>query len=489
MSAPKKGYSDMSKEEWDKLLRFAGFKHDHKHHKNHHVRDHDHRDHLYSLIEPPGRHRNSSQIFGMAKAFPETTRTGYRHYLQHKLAEDAEKNHKFPDDSNEEDEHPEAHEGGADHHDEPEHDSAHEDAHHEDHVEGHDLEDYDEEIYEQHHPYESAEHIHGYQLRNKAFTLRDFSPYYRFRAAYHAEMAEFLGTLVFLAIGFAASCQSLTSQGSKSTYDTTVLTWGFGQMAGIYVAGGYSGAHLNPVVTFNLWFFRGFPFRRMFTFWLAQFMGALLAAAWIFILYYPALKKLDPNGWSLSTGGSFYTIPLSDIPVASAWFNEVSATALIHTIVFAVGDRSNISPARGMNALVIGFSVTAMGSSFGYLSPFGMNPVRDFAPRIFLSMVGFPKQLWTFKDWWWVTGGITGPLLGGVLGAFAYDFFIFDGPESPINFPKGVKRRAMKAWFDDVILRTGRHERRLRREMKARKRGLEQDQRRGTVQVQGQPAR
>jgi len=39
-----------------------------------------------------------------------------------------------------------------------------------------------------------------------------------------------------------------------------------------------------------------------------------------------------------------------------------------------------------------------------------------------------------------------GPFVGGILGAGAYDVFIFDGPESPINFPNAIKRRAFMVW-------------------------------------------
>jgi len=364
------------------------------------------RDHLYRFIDDPKRDEEKHGLFGVAKAFPETTRDGYRSYLAEKLRKKARENG--------EDEVP----GSSP---EPTQDSAAE----------HESED-------EHAAKGAPKHL---------FKRSDYSLIYRVRAVFHAEFAEFLGIFTTLAIGLAASAQEYVGGDDFATYTTTVLAWGVANMLGIYVAGGYSGAHLNPVVTLNLWFYRGFPFTRIFTFWTAQLLGAVAAAAWIFILYYPALRNKNPQDWSLETGREFFVSANPAVPVSTAWFNEVTATALTHIVIFAIGDSHNVAPARGMNALVLGFTTMAMGSAFGYLTPFGMNPVRDLGPRFLLSMVGFPKQMWTEKRWFWLVGEIMGPFVGGIIGAGAYDIFIFDGPESPINFPWSIKRRAFKVWL------------------------------------------
>lgn len=387
------------KEEWEDMKEKAGVpieksdKHGWMHHAQPYIRPI--KDHLYSLIEPPSRDEDKPQLFGLAKAFPQVTRRGYQAHLYETLKEKAEKKGVTPQDVEK------------------------------------DIE-------------QGKSHVH-------TLRLKDFGIFYRLKTRFHAELAEFLGMFVSMCIGYGSSCQYYLGSPNYSSWTNVTFTWGFGSMAGIYVAGGYSGAHLNPIVTLNLWFFRGFPFRRMFSFWLAQLLGAVAAAAWIFILYYPLLRAKEPHGWTLKTASVFYASMRNDIPVATGWFNEVTASTVLHIIIFAVGDSHNIAPARGMNALVLGFTTMAMGSSFGYLSAFGLNPFRDIGPRLFLSMVGVPNTMWTEKDAWFVTGEWTGPLLGGLMGGFAYDSFLFDGPESPINFPPKIKRRAIKFFFDDII--------------------------------------
>ena len=384
------------------------------------------RDHLYDFIDSPERDGEKKSLFGVAKAFPETTRDGYRSYLAEQLQKKA-KEREQDNASSSADVTPEATPQGTPEgtlESTPEVEWAHHGEHHHHH-------------HMEHEAKETVKHL---------FNRKDYSLIYRLRAVFHAEFAEFLGVFTMLAIGLAASAQAHVGGEKFATYTTTVLAWGIAGMLGIYIAGGYSGAHLNPVVTLNLWFYRGFPFSRIFSFWVAQLLGAVAASAWIFVLYYPALRQLNPDGWELDLGRTFFVSAHADFPVSTAWFNEVTATALTHIVIFAIGDSHNVAPARGMNALVLGFTTMAMGSAFGYLTPFGMNPVRDLGPRFLLSMVGFPKQMWTERRWFWLVGEIMGPFVGGILGAGAYDVFIFDGPESPINFPNAIKRRAFMVW-------------------------------------------
>lgn len=360
-------------------------------------------DHLYSLIDPASRETSRGEVFGMAKSFPQVTRDGYKDLLYHRLK--SKSGHEY---------------GKSDEESWPD--------------EGNDSEQGQDSSQDEH-----------------ALSLKDFGPFYRFRHIYHAELAEFLGMFVFMCIGLGSTLQMTLAQGEYFNWTGMAFTWGFANMAGIYIAGGYSGAHLNPVITFNLCFFRGFPFRRVVFFWIAQLLAALAATAWMFILYYPLLKKVYPDEWTLETGSSFFVPLQPEMPVATGWFNEVTGTALIHVVVFAVGDSHNIAPARGMNALVLGFTVMALGCSLGYFSGFGFNPARDFGPRLFLSMVGVPKSMWTTDKWWWLTGEVTGPFVGGFIGSFAYDLFVFDGPESPVNMPLKVKWESMKIFVYDLL--------------------------------------
>jgi aquaglyceroporin related protein len=81
-------------------------------------------------------------------------------------------------------------------------------------------------------------------------------------------------------------------------------------MVGIYIAGGISGAHLNPAVSIMLYIFRGFPLRKMPMYVLAQVLGAFLAGLIAFGLYQKDIIAF--GGSDLANGntvGAFITYP------------------------------------------------------------------------------------------------------------------------------------------------------------------------------------
>ena len=61
--------------------------------------------------------------------------------------------------------------------------------------------------------------------------------------------AEFLGTAVLILFGSGVVAQFVLSGGSAGSYLGINLAWGLAVVMGVYVAGGVSGAHLNPAVT------------------------------------------------------------------------------------------------------------------------------------------------------------------------------------------------------------------------------------------------
>ena len=60
------------------------------------------------------------------------------------------------------------------------------------------------------------------------------------------------------------------------------LAWGIAVTLGCYVAGGVSGAHMNPAVTLAVAVHRGFPWRKVPAYVVAQMAGAFAGAAWKF---------------------------------------------------------------------------------------------------------------------------------------------------------------------------------------------------------------
>ena len=59
------------------------------------------------------------------------------------------------------------------------------------------------------------------------------------------------------------------------------------------MAGGVSGAHLNPAVTLAHALRRGFPWKKVPSFWAAQVLGAFVGAAIVYLNYHDAISSLE----------------------------------------------------------------------------------------------------------------------------------------------------------------------------------------------------
>src|SRR5437879_1970662 len=240
-------------------------------------------------------------------------------------------------------------------------------------------------------------------------------------------IAEFLGTfvLILLGTGVVAMVVLFPSKNPGDIihggYTNITLGWGLAVTMGIYVAGKISGAHLNPAVTLAVAVFRGFPWRKVVPYCLAQIAGAFAAAAVVFWNYSPAFHLVDPQ--LEHTAGVFTTFPAFPALPQAGFLDQVIGTGLLVLLIFAITDEFNAPPGANLAPLMIGLVVVAIGMSFGGMHGYAINPARDFGPRLFTAVAGFRNNgLTDGNHVWWVP--VVAPLLGGLVGAAIYDFGI-----------------------------------------------------------------
>jgi MIP family channel proteins len=172
-------------------------------------------------------------------------------------------------------------------------------------------------------------------------------------------------------------------------------------------------------VTLAVAFFRGFPWRKVIPYWIAQTAGAFLAAALVYWNYRPQFHLADPN--LEHTAGVFTTFPAFPEILSAGFLDQTIGTALLLFMIFAIVDDRNQPPQANLTPVLIGGIVTVIGMGFGGLHGFAINPARDFGPRLFTAVAGFRNNgLTDGTPVFWVP--ILAPLLGGVIGAAAYDF-------------------------------------------------------------------
>jgi MIP family channel proteins len=250
----------------------------------------------------------------------------------------------------------------------------------------------------------------------------------------HELYAEFLGTLVLIAFGAGVVAQVILSNQQNGTYFSINFAWGLAVTMGIYVAGGVTGAHLNPAVTLALAVRRGFAWSKVLPYWLAQTAGAFTGAALVFFVYREAFNSFD-NGSRMvlgekGTAGIFSTYPQPYLSIFGGLVDQIFGTAILLLVIMAIGDARN-NAAGNLGPIVVGLLVMAIGMSFGFNAGYAINPARDLGPRLFTAVAGWGTEVFRAGDYWfWVP--IIGPLIGGPLGAFVYDALIgrhFPGEE------------------------------------------------------------
>ena len=195
----------------------------------------------------------------------------------------------------------------------------------------------------------------------------------------------------------------------------------------VYVAGGISGAHLNPAVTLSLAAWRGFPWAKVWPYVAAQFAGAFAASAVVYLTYADALAHYDGGvrqvTGALGTAGIWATYPQPWLSTAGGLVDQIVGTALLMIVIFALSDSRNMAPQSNLGPIVVGFLVMAIGMAFGLNAGYAINPARDFGPRLFTALAGWGGEVFNAGNgWWWVP--IAGPLIGGPLGGFIYNVFV-----------------------------------------------------------------
>lgn len=233
--------------------------------------------------------------------------------------------------------------------------------------------------------------------------------------------AEFAGTAILILFGVGVVAQ--VNAGGTGEFDSIAWAWGLGVALGIYVAGRISGAHLNPAVTLALAVFKGFSWRKVMPYALAQTAGAFVAALIIRWNYSEVLQRFDP-GLTSKSQGVFSTLPGAGITEWGALRDQIIGTAILLFLIFAVTDARNSLPGANLAPLIVGLIVVAIGMAFAVNAGYAINPARDFGPRLASFLTGYETA---FLDpsgypYFWVP--IVGPLAGGVIGAGLYELFV-----------------------------------------------------------------
>jgi glycerol uptake facilitator protein len=272
---------------------------------------------------------------------------------------------------------------------------------------------------------------------------------WRAKSIWAEMLAEFLGTFVLLAFGagvVAVAVVGLTESGRtlvifQGAGGWLLITWGWAMAVvfGVYVAGGVTGAHLNPAVTLSFAVKGDFPWKKVIPYWIAETAGAFAGAALVYLNYYKAIDAWNAahkvtsyaSAGGATTFSIFATFPAQYFGsnMVGPLIDQIIGTFFLLLFVLAVIDARNLAVRANLGPFIIGMAVAAIGMSYGVNAGYAINPARDFGPRLFCWLAGWGTNAFPGPHgYFWVP--IVGPLIGGPLAVFVYKWFIGDTLEA-----------------------------------------------------------
>jgi aquaporin Z len=217
-------------------------------------------------------------------------------------------------------------------------------------------------------------------------------------------LAEFFGTfwLVFGGCGAAVLAAGFPALGIG--FAGVALAFGLTVLTMAYAIGHISGCHLNPAVSLGLVTGKRFPASELLPYVLAQVVGAVAAAAVLYVIAsgnsaFDVHAGFASNGYGLHSPGGYSLL--------ACFVAEVVLTMFF--LIVIMGATDSRAP-KGFAPIAIGLCLTLIHLIGIPVTNVSVNPARSTGPAIFAGSQAL-QQLWMF----WVA-----PLIGGVLGGGIY---------------------------------------------------------------------
>jgi glycerol uptake facilitator protein len=252
----------------------------------------------------------------------------------------------------------------------------------------------------------------------------------------HIFIGETIGTAVLILLG-GGVCAAVTLKSSKARnagWVAITFGWGFAVLAGAYISGSLSGAHLNPAVTIGLAVESG-EWSKVPVYLAGQMLGAMIGAALVWITYYGQFQAHltdaeitgGPGAQATAVAEKQATGPgpvlgiFSTGPeirnVAQNLATEIIGTFVLVLFILTLGLTKGLA-VSGTGTLMVALVVVGIGLSLGGPTGYAINPARDLGPRIVHALLPLPNK--GGSDWRYAWIPVVGPIVGSVLAAGLY---------------------------------------------------------------------
>lgn len=238
-------------------------------------------------------------------------------------------------------------------------------------------------------------------------------------------LAEFIGTalMILLGNGVVANVVLKGTKGNNSGWIVITTAWALAVFVGVVVAGPYSGAHLNPIVSLGLAIAHKFDWALVPGYAASQIAGAMTGSFLVWLIYKDHFDATDDQGLKAAP---FATAPAIRNNVSNLVSEIIGTFVLIFVIFYftnaSMGTKEETTPVGlgSLGAIPVSFLVWVIGLALGGTTGYAINPARDLGPRIVHALIPMKGKGGSGWDYSWIP--IVGPIIGSSLAAFLFLF-------------------------------------------------------------------
>ncbi len=248
-------------------------------------------------------------------------------------------------------------------------------------------------------------------------------------------LGEAIGTFILVLFG-CGSVAATVLLGVFNSLLEVAFVWGLGVAIAIFVTRNYCPAHLNPAVSLAMCFNGSLPWKKLLFYMASQTIGAFLAGLLLYNLFSEAITIYEsanqivrgtPESYrSALFFGEFFPNPglESFLPVSVylACCAEFLGTFLLVFVILKVTE--NPKQVDNSTPWIIGLTVTIIICLIAPFTQAGLNPARDFGPRMIAYLMGWGNAALPAVPYSFFTVYILSPLLAGWLAAFSHKLMV-----------------------------------------------------------------
>lgn len=167
-----------------------------------------------------------------------------------------------------------------------------------------------------------------------------------------------------------------------------------------YSIGHITGGHMNPAVTLLMFLQRKISFCKLICYWLAQFVGSLLASSLVWGSTNELQQEIDIFGSPPYNLGA--TTLDSKISTGNGFLLELMGSFFFYLVISQTALDENGIAKTSFPAIPIGFSLVVVHICLIPFTGCGVNPARTFGPAVITCMSAEGDCGSVIGDWWWI---------------------------------------------------------------------------------------